>query len=208
MKHPEWDFQQKKTTLTSEEEKEFLRLWAKVGWKQTGPLFEYIPLKFPILNSEQAVVRATGNSEWEIFMTPRLENDRYYTPGGLHLPGGYILRGEDNWMWCSRVFDKEQIKLKLMAPPEPIRFLNTHPDTGHVPWHQVAMLWLCQVEGEPASGAFYPIDDVPEHTLGHHKLFAQYVQAYLLRKQMLYESGIIDGEYIAPEGKWLLRWGG
>ncbi len=86
--------------------------------------------------------------------------------------------------------------------------MNTHPDTGHVPWHQLAMLWLCQVEGEPATGAFYPIDNVPEHTLGHHKIFVQHVHAYLLRKKMLFECGILDGYHFAPEGKWLVRMNG
>ena len=203
MKHPLWDLQQEETTLNSEEEEQLFALWRKVGWKKTGPLIEKILLKFPIPNSEQAVVRGT-DGKWEIFLVPRPMNDKWYTPGGLHMPGGYILRGENNWEWCSRVFSKESIKFRLLSM-EPIRFLNTHPDTGHIPWHQLAMLWLCQVEGEPATGAFYPIDNVPEHTLGHHKIFVQHVYTYLIRRKMLRENGILDGHYFAPEGKWLVR---
>ncbi len=95
MKHPLWDLQQEETTLNSEEEEQLFALWRKVGWKKTGPLIEKILLKFPIPNSEQAVVRET-DGKWEIFLAPRSINDKWYTPGGLALPGGYILRGENN----------------------------------------------------------------------------------------------------------------
>ena len=187
------------TTLSKEELHLYLELQKKVGWRRTGTtVFQsFFPL-LPFVPFELAVVREIGHRT-HILMWHR--NDEHYC--GWHMPGGYILLGENDQQVVERVLTKE-VGLKLRSW-EFIRCFNTRPETGWVPNHQMAKFYHCIAEGEPSTGQFFPVDHLPERTLAHHIRYVEHLRAFLLRRKTMMERGIHhDGFDRAPEGKWLV----
>lgn len=185
------------TDLTTEERAEYLRLQKKVGWRRTGTdVFEsFFPI-LPMVPSEQAVVRMIDDVPC-VLMWHR--SDEHYI--GWHMPGGYMLLGETDWQWCERVLKKEA-DLKL-TKVQFIRRFNTRPETGFVPNHQMAHFFLCEAEGEPTKGKFFPLTAIPEDTLGHHKYYIDCLRAHLMRMETMRERGIrSDYDDKAPQWKW------
>lgn len=221
MKHPQWDLQPAVTQLSSEPNREALtQLLEKVGWKPKYLLLELLkdvgwqrtgkdileqilfPI-FPAVPSECAIVRHI-NKEPHVLLWYR--DDEHYK--GHHMPGKYLLRGEDDKVWVERTIAAETgLTLKRF---EFIRRFNTRPETGWVPGQQIGHLWYCEVEmeGESREGEFYPLTALPEDTLGHHKKYMEYLRAFFLRRETMWDRGIKwDGrawpQPKAPEWKWL-----
>ena len=186
------------TEFTEEEEKEYLRLQKKVGWRRTGTkIFESF---FPILTMavcELAVVRKIDGVD-NVLMWRR--KDEHYE--GWHMPGGYVLVGESDEEWIKRVLAKEtRLALKFHFF---IRRFNINRTCGIIN-HFIANFFLCEVEGEPSGGRFFPLTEVPDDTLENHKLYVEHLRAYLLRQKTMRRSkrGItMDGLQNAPEGRW------
>ncbi|GEM_PF-6733640 len=200
MKHPMWDEQPAVTQLLPEEQQQLLGLLKKVGWQRTGKdIFEAIMFAiFPAVPSECAIVR-TINHEPHVLMWFR---DDDYT--GHHMPGKYILRGEDDEAWVKRTIASET-GLKLVNF-EFIRRFSTRPETGWVPGQQMNHFWYCEVEGEPTNGTFYPLTAIPDDTLGHHRKYVDCLRAFLLRREGM-RKGLIrfDGLHRASEWRWLAQ---
>lgn len=189
------------TALTDEEREIYLKLQAKVGWKRTGTdVFEsFFPI-LPMVPSELAVVREIDGVK-HVLMWRR--KDAHYD--GWHMPGGYILLGESDHEWIKRVFKKE-VNLRL-THFQFIRRFNTRPDTDWVPNHQMAHFFLCEVEGEPTNGKFFPLDKPPEDTLGHHKHYVDCLRAHLMRMETMRKTGIkFDFMECAPDWQWRCVW--
>ena len=76
--------------------------------------------------------------------------------------------------------------------------------TWDVPNLQVSSLYFCLAKGTPRRGKFYPMHDLPDYTLNHHRLFADHLRAYLLRREwMVLHDGIrLDGVARASQGRW------
>lgn len=190
------------TDLLEPEKRILLDLLKRVGYKRTGTeIFEAFWPIFPMNPSEQALVRDRKGIK-EVLMWRR--KDAHYE--GWHMVGGYILRDESDDEWAGRIFKKETaLTLKKFFP---IRRFNTRPVTGWVPNHQLATFFLCQVEGEPSVGQFFPIfpnPEIPEDTLGHHKKYLDCLRAHFLRMETMRERGIrYDYFNKAPEWKWMM----
>src|SRR3989344_9162306 len=124
---------------------------------------------------------------------------------GWHMAGGYILRGESDEEWVGRVIKKEMgLALKQFLA---IRRFNTRPETGWVPNHQMAIFFLCEVEGESSVGQFFPVYqtvEIPEDTLGHHKKYVDSLRAHFMRMETMRWEGIrCDYLTKAPEWHWI-----
>ncbi|MSR76456.1 MAG: NUDIX hydrolase [Candidatus Ryanbacteria bacterium] len=172
------------TNLTPAELEQYLALQKKVGWRRTGTeVFEsFFPI-LPFVPSEQAIIRLI-DGVWRVLMWYR--KDVHYE--GYHMVGGYILRGESDEEWLTRCIKKEvNLTLKNFWH---IRDFNTRPETGWVPNHQMAHFFLCEVEGEPSVGTWFPLDKIPDDTLGHHKKYADCLRAYFMRMDTMREKGI------------------
>lgn len=199
-KYPQWDLQPAVTQLLTEQQQHLIEKLKQVGWQKTGKeIFETIMFSiFPAVPSEQAVVREVDGL-YHVLMWHR--DDEYYK--GWHMPGGYLLRGENDFEWCARVLRKESgLELKKL---EFIRRFNTRPETGWVPGQQMAHFFLCVVEGEPTVGKFYPLTALPENTLGHHRKYVDCLKAFFIRRNTMKMRGIWwDGEHRASEWKWLV----
>ncbi|MEK7576479.1 MAG: NUDIX domain-containing protein [Patescibacteria group bacterium] len=196
------------TDLSVEERAEYLRLQKKVGWRRTGTdVFESFFSILPMVPGELAVVRKIDDVD-SILMWHR--SDEHYT--GWHMPGGYLLLGESDEEWVRRVLKKET-SLELGHFYQ-IRTFNTPPSTGWVPNHQMAHFFLCETEGEPTNGKFFPLAELPEDTLGHHKKYIEWLRAYVMRTETMCEHGIrydhppLPVEKMPTWGKWAIvrRW--
>lgn len=165
-----WDAQPEETAFTLEEEEQFLRLTKKLGWKCAGKnVFEAFFPVFPFALCELAVVREINGISHVLLW---YRDDEYYK--GWHIPGGYILRGEQPEETIRRVLMKET-GLTLQKA-EFMRYFNAYPSNAPVPNHQVALLFLCAAKGEPRQGTFYPLDAVPSDTLSHHKEYLKFLK--------------------------------
>lgn len=187
------------TELNQEELELYLKLQKKVGWKRSGQaVFEsFFPI-LPVTCSEQAVVRYIDKVP-HVLMWYR--KDEHYE--GWHMPGGYILKGESEWEWTSRVLSKE-VGLELKRV-EFIRWLNHRAEHWGLPNHQLACLFLCEAEGEVNKGKFFPLTDLPADTMAHHCRMIQHVRAHLIRKETMHKEGIYQDDMDkAQEGKWLV----
>ena len=162
-----WDAQPEETILTREEQEQFLSLIKKLGWKRTGKeVFEAFFSIFPFALCEIAVLREI-NGVPHVLLWYR--DDEHYT--GWHLPGGYILRGEETEETIRRVLMNET-GLQLQKA-EFARYYNSYPANAPVPNHQVALLFLCSADGEPRQGTFFPVDALPPDILSHHKEYLE-----------------------------------
>lgn len=186
------------TELSDEERDLYLKLQAKVGWKRTGTeVFEsFFPI-LPFVPSEQALVRTCADGSKEVLMWYR--EDPHYK--GWHMVGGYILHGESDEEWLARCIKKET-DLKLSSFWH-IRDFNTRPETGWVPNHQMARFFVCEVKGEPSVGTWFPLNAIPEDTLGHHKKYIDCLRAHFMRMETMCQKGIWhDHKSKAPQWKW------
>jgi hypothetical protein len=135
-------------------------------------------------------------------MWERPANDHNYPQFFKHFPGGYPLVGESDKQWITRVLEKE-VGVRVIDY-QFVRRFNTRPETGWVKNHQMANMFLCEVEGEPTKGEYVPLDSPPEKLLGHHKKYVDCVRAFLLRRETMCDHGIRwDGYYRATEWKWV-----
>lgn len=195
-----WTQQPEVTELTPEELEQYLALQKKVGWRRTGtPAFESNFSIWPFTPSEQALVRERDGVK-EVLMWRR--KDAYYE--GWHMAGGYIIRGESDDEWVNRVIKKEtDLTLRRFFP---IRRFNTRPETGWVPNHQMAVFFVCEVEGEPSVGKFFPIypkPEIPDDVLGHHVKYLDCLRAHFMRMKAQRE-GNICWDYVEKASQW--RW--
>lgn len=199
MRHPQWDLQPAVTKLLPEQQQHLIEMLKQVGWQKTGKdIFEAIlfPL-FPAVASECGIVRVIDNVPHVLLW---YREDEYYK--GHHMPGKYLLRGEDDESWIRHTISNETgLTLKQY---QFIRRFNTRPETGWVPGQQIAHFWYCEVEGEPSNGKFYPLIALPEDTLGHHKKYVEYLRAFFMRRNTMRKVGIRhDGKQCASEWRWL-----
>jgi ADP-ribose pyrophosphatase YjhB (NUDIX family) len=170
-----WDEQLEETRLSPKEEKQFLQLLGKVGWRRTGKaIFESFWRILPMILLECAVVRYIDN---QLHVLLIYREDKHYR--GWHMPGGYLLRGESEDVATRRIlFSEANLR---MTQHTFVRHYNTRRETGYVPNHQIALLFYCEAEGEPTDGAFYPLTNIPRDTLPHHKEYLTHINTYFLK---------------------------
>ncbi|MEK7172555.1 MAG: hypothetical protein AAB723_02470 [Patescibacteria group bacterium] len=169
--------QPEKTQLTEDELALYLRLQAKVGYRQTGKVvFEsFFPI-LPMVPYELAVVRKIDGLDHVLLW---YREDEHYI--GWHMPGSYLRFGESDRQVIERTLSKE-VGLTLVSA-EFICHFNTPPETGWVPNHQIAQFFLCETSGEPTTEEFFLIDALPEKILDFHRIYINHLHAYLLCKK-------------------------
>lgn len=93
----------------------------------------------------------------EVLLTWR--DDKFFT--GWHTPGTY-LEQEETWQDAAQRCANREIKAKV----DMIRVLDTHNHPGSPRFHNVSVLLLCSIVGEPQTGQWFsecPADLIPVH---------------------------------------------
>lgn len=166
----------------------------------SGAMFRAFWPILPTVPLELAVMRQI-NGVWCVLMFYRKDQD--YT--GWHMSGGYV--------WQSEQSDEETakriLKREVGLVPKNLYFVrnfNTGPETGWVPNRQMTRLYVCEADGEPTVGKFFPLDQLPVETIGSHIMMIDHLKAHLLRTETMRREGItLDGQRKAPKGRWLVK---
>lgn len=130
------------------------------GWKLFGALCRMLP----IVDFEAVVIRKSFGGVLEVYLTQRSPNEPAY-PGEYHCPGSAVRNGETFWAVGQRLGEGEF--------GTPIRRLRILWCAGF--WYQEARGWafsipvLVELEGEPRTGKWYPVNNLPKATVEHHR---------------------------------------
>ena len=158
-------------------------------------LFDALNLKQPTFAFEGVLLREHPDTgELEVYLTQRSMQDTAY-PGEFHCPGSG-LRNKEDWQAVAARLARNEFKVA-------IKNVTVLYETGFFYGEARGWYWslpcLVELEGEPAVGKWYPVTQLPEKTVDHHREDiipavvrywrnrAQYDEA---RKQMLQALGL------------------
>ncbi len=155
--------------LSEEEEHQFIALASKLDARMTAELYNAIALKFATIAVEAVTLRIKDKVV-EVLLAKRSENDVHYA-GQWHSPGS-ILRAEDAPDEIDAIGDFGKA-FKRIEVENGCRFKSIQ----FIDWlfHRVvrgpvlAMVFTCEIDGEPENGRFFPIDNLPEPFIEHHR---------------------------------------
>lgn len=128
-------------------------------------LFDALNKKQPTFAFEGVLLRINPETnQLEVYMTQRSMTETAY-PGEYHCPGSGIRNGE-NWNAVAARVARNEFKVGIKS----LVILY-----GKELWYQEARGFYCsqpclvELEGEPAVGKWYPVDNLPEKTVEHHR---------------------------------------
>ena len=164
--------------LDPEEEKEMIRLAGKMGGQWTPNLYNTFAPKFALTAIETVFLRRSAVSgKVEILLIQRPATDAHY-PNQWHSPGTMLravdfqeetVTGEDipAYDGFKKAFDRlAQSELGIGFKTAPRQIMSIFHYTPRGP--EVALIFLCELEGEPKAGRFFAVDHLPENLIEHH----------------------------------------
>ncbi len=172
--------------LTDDEKEELANLLKKANnveirgeiWHQLVVKFITVPIELCILNERN-----------EVFLVYR--KDREFD--GYHMPGTVVNDWEDVTTARTRLVHGEVMIGAgfSITDPHPIGWLEV--GRGEEPYqdrhrHAVSLLHIARTTSEftPREGmGFYPFDEIPKNTLGHHQYLLTFFKRYLHDKQII-----------------------
>lgn len=128
-------------------------------------LFDALNLKQPTFAMEGVLLRENPESGvLEVYLTQRSMQDTAY-PGEFHCPGSGLRNGED-WQAVAERLARSEYKV-------PVKKVTPLFESGF--FYPEERGWYCSVPclielaTEPAVGKWYPVDQLPDKTVGHHR---------------------------------------
>ncbi|MBI4065712.1 NUDIX hydrolase, partial [Candidatus Kaiserbacteria bacterium] len=134
-----------------------------------------------ITNPLELAVLRRGSSGVEIFLIHR--EDKFFK--GWHMPGTVILPGNK----VAEAFER-LVKKEVGTPTTKAEFImwkefmkGDRDDLAENPRGQeLSLLFAVFVDGNVPHGTFFPLDAIPDTTLGHHKQMIGDVQDWLAKR--------------------------
>jgi hypothetical protein len=128
-------------------------------------LFDALNLKQPTFAFEGVLLRENPESgTLEVYLTQRSMSDTAY-PGEFHCPGSGM-RNKENWAKVASRLARNEYKV-------PVKNVTVLYETGFFYDEARGWYWsvpcLVELESEPAVGKWYPVDQLPENTVMHHR---------------------------------------
>lgn len=149
-------------SLTKAEETELARLLGKIEWPLPKEVFHALTPKIITVPIELAVF----NNERKVLLLPRPDDDTEFTPGGLHLPGTAVQRGETVAIAMKRLLSNEVIS--SVEPPRALGYMEIGIDLAPTR-PALSLLFATRLSGSYTStGKFFDPEGLPENTLRHH----------------------------------------
>lgn len=127
-------------------------------------LFDALNKKQPTFAFEGVLLREQQYGKIEVYLTQRSMSDTAY-PGEFHAPGSG-LRNKEDWQKVAERLARNEYKVavkKVTMLHESAFFYDEQRG-----WY-CSVPCLVELEQEPAVGKWYPVDDLPEKTVGHHR---------------------------------------
>jgi hypothetical protein len=129
------------------------------------PLFDALNKKQPTFAFEGVLLRENPvGGALEVYLTKRSMKDTAY-PGEFHAPGSG-LRNKEDWRKVAERLARNEYEV-------PVRHVTILHESEF--FYDEARGWYCSVpclvelEEEPVVGKWYPVDQLPEQTVGHHR---------------------------------------
>lgn len=126
----------------------------------------FVKLKEHTVSSNVELVPLRIDSETkqiEVFLTERPEDDDFW-PGEWHVPGTAFVPGKNEPDAWGKLFGEELHGIKCTSPV----FVTNHTQHVRRGTERAEIYWV-EVLREPKEGQFFPIDELPENTIGHHR---------------------------------------
>lgn len=133
----------------------------KIVFDAFTPLTKSVPI-------ELCIFRKGEDGRTEVLMLQRADDDKQFLPGGWHVPG--------TMLWPD---DSLESAIKRLLEGEVVGEVETPRLFGHldvsdtlVPMRPAySLLYAAQTTGTyDGKGRFFPVDNLPDNTLVHHKL--------------------------------------
>ena len=156
---------------------QLVTLLKKMEWPIDSRVFRVLCNKTVSVPIELAVL----NSRDEILMFYR--KDEEYD--GYHIPGTVIQDTDSVQAALQRLLQNEVISGdEHISSPKYINWMEIPKgnDHGQNPTrHEISLIYACWLNGpyKGKDGEFYPLDDLPENTLSHHRVLISEVQRWL-----------------------------
>ena len=109
----------------------------------------------------EAVSISPRASRRYVWMKQRGQDESY--PGLWHCPGSIIRPGESTDDVRQRM--SKEFGCTVRALHQVCGFNHPHEETGHA----VCWVHFCELSGTPTNGEWFPVDDLPENTINHHR---------------------------------------
>lgn len=158
------------------------KLLAKAKFPLPRPAFDGWVENLPHVAFELAVVRLS-HTDWEVFMTNRGPKDKFW-PNMWNEPGTIIRQNETTAEAYRRLLKSEVFcegkdfgKLHFVG----VRDLLKGDGRNHCRrGHELAHLYMVEYRGEALEGGkFFPINNLPRHTIPHHRTLVAMVKKFL-----------------------------
>lgn len=180
-----------KSKLTPDQEEQLISLLGLLQFPCSSRVFDAWCGSTITNPFELAVLRRTAAGAIEILLTPYPPKGqvRFWPDGEWHLPGTVIIPGTTIEDAFKRLIARE-VGVPT-SPPEFIR-IREFPKGNRVRLgenprgQEISLLHAVFVGGvESPHGKFFPIDAVPNTTLGHHKVMLNDVREWLATRNAL-----------------------
>jgi len=168
----------------SEREFQFLKqMVQKMGPPIPHKIFRLIAHRF-VLTPVEAVVLRKKDSKIQVLLIKRDPDDPDWG-GQLHSPGT-ILRANDedgkrSYSSALRRLEERELKTKFSKPPILITPWFHRGNRGI----ENAMIFLCQIKGDPPVGKFYNIDSLPKNIIKSQVGFIKLTAKEAIAKKFL-----------------------
>src|SRR3989344_3481576 len=163
--------------LDPEEEKEMIRLFNKMGGQWTPNLYNTFAPKFALTAIETVFLRRNAISGVEILLIQRPPTDAHY-PNEWHSPGtmlratdfqeetvtGKDIPAHDGFKKAFDRLAQSELGIGFKTKPRQVRSIFHFTPRGS----EIALIFLCELEGEPKAGRFFAVDHLPKNLIEHH----------------------------------------
>lgn len=160
--------------LTEEEEAQLFILLQKTTWPLSPRIFRAlvnITISVPI---ELAVL----NERNEILMFYRKDGEY----DGNHIPGTVLRNNESIPDALARLRTSEVVDSNISNPIDigHVEILKGNAPGQNPTRHEISLIHVARLIGSyKGSGQFYPLDQLPENTLSHHRILVNQVRQWL-----------------------------
>src|SRR3989344_9687079 len=165
--------------LTNLEEQQMIDLAKKMGSQWTPGLYNALAPKFALTAIETVFLRMKedGSAEVEVLLARRLHSDAHY-PNQWHSPGT-MLRAvdvpEETEMYLGipelngfrKALDRlvnSELGLRFKGEPRQVKSILHFTPRGP----EAALIFLCELDGEPKFGEFFSVNQLPSDLIEHH----------------------------------------
>jgi hypothetical protein len=122
------------------------------------------------LTAIETVVLCHHDGHVQVLLTRRSKHDTIPAwRGKWHSPGSMLRASDRSYEDAFERTQANELRARFSRKP---RFAGTcfhHHERGA----EIALVFVCELEGEPAIGCYYDVDELPDDLISHHRVVIQ-----------------------------------